>query len=84
MALEPVGNTDCPLRSPADEWDAPEVSRRHHVSVLHAGRAVSFLAWQKGRLAACKQRQVMRVAAQAVNGALQQLMAAAFDAAALR
>ncbi len=44
---------------------------------------MSFLARQKGRLAACKQRQVAGMAGRAVDSALQQLAAAGLDPAAL-
>lgn len=48
-----------------------------------AGMAVSFLARQKGRLAASKQRRVAHVCDQAVEGTLARLAAAGLDAAAL-
>ncbi len=44
---------------------------------------MSFLARQKGRLAACKQRRVAHVCAQAVDGALARLAAAGLDPAAM-
>ncbi|KAK9914836.1 hypothetical protein WJX75_001156 [Coccomyxa subellipsoidea] len=47
------------------------------------GMAVSFLARQKGRLAASKQRRVAHVCDQAVEGTLARLAAAGLDAAAL-
>ena len=58
-------------------------ARRNALWCVSAGRAVSFLARQKGRLAACKQRRVAHVCAQAVDGTLSRLAAAGLDAAAM-